>query len=63
MSMLEEGLTIASPELNWAVADHRVSTSPDRTTTRSLNLGDDFEVFVDYASVVLPRSLAHGGSL
>ena len=48
-SILEEGLTIASPELNWTVCDHSVSTSPDRTTNRSLNQGDNFEVFVDYA--------------
>jgi 3-isopropylmalate/(R)-2-methylmalate dehydratase large subunit len=48
--MLEEGLTIASPELSWAVADHRVSTSPDRVTDRSLNSGDDFETFVEHAS-------------
>ncbi len=37
--VLEEGLTIASPELSWAVPDHSVSTSPNRYTDRSLNRG------------------------
>ncbi len=47
--MLEEGLVIASPQHNWAVCDHTVSTSPDRYTDRSLNRGNDFELFVEYA--------------
>ena len=44
-SMLDEGLIIKNPELVWCVPDHQVSTSPDRYTNRSLNLGtvaDDF---------------------
>ncbi len=48
-SILEEGLTIKSPELAWSVDDHLVSTSPNRTTTdRSLNLGN-FEDYTTYA--------------
>ena len=46
-SMIEEGLTIASPELNWTVADHSVSTSPNRYTDRSLNQGD-WEGFIEH---------------
>ncbi len=38
--LLEAGETIKNPELVWAVADHQVSTSPERYTNRSLNLGD-----------------------
>ena len=43
--LLDAGETIRNPELVWAVADHQVSTSPERYTNRSLNLGsvaDDF---------------------
>ena len=47
--ILEDGLTIASPQDNWAVCDHTVSTSPNRYTDRSLNLGDSAEQFVEYA--------------
>jgi 3-isopropylmalate/(R)-2-methylmalate dehydratase large subunit len=45
--ILQEGLTIASPELNWTVADHSVSTSPNRYADRSLNQGG-WEGFVEY---------------
>ena len=48
-SILEEGLTIASPELNWAVPDHLVSTSPNRYADRSLNTGESWQEFVEYA--------------
>ncbi len=43
--LLDAGETIRNPELVWSVADHQVSTSPERYTNRSLNLGsvaDDF---------------------
>lgn len=48
--ILEEGLTIANPELNWTVCDHYVSTSPNRYTNRSLNRGDSAEEFIEYAA-------------
>ena len=48
-AMLDEGLTLASPQDSWAVCDHTVSTSPNRYTDRSLNRGDAAEQFVEYA--------------
>ena len=48
-AILDDGLTLASPQDNWAVCDHTVSTSPNRYTNRSLNLGDAAEQFVEYA--------------
>jgi 3-isopropylmalate/(R)-2-methylmalate dehydratase large subunit len=49
MGLLEERLTIAHPELHWTVCDHYVSTSPNRYTNRSLNIGSTHEDFVTYA--------------
>jgi 3-isopropylmalate/(R)-2-methylmalate dehydratase large subunit len=49
-SMLDQGRTIKNPELVWCVPDHQVSTSPERYTNRSLNLGtvvDDFPELKD----------------
>jgi len=43
--LLENGLAIKNPELVWAVADHEVSTSPERYTNRSLNLSTVAEDF------------------
>ncbi len=43
--LLSSGLTIKSPELIWTVADHQVSSSPERYTNLELNLGTVVEDF------------------
>ena len=47
--LLARGGTIRNPQLVWTVIDHSVSTSPDRYTNRSLNRGDGWRAYVDYA--------------
>jgi 3-isopropylmalate/(R)-2-methylmalate dehydratase large subunit len=46
--LLEEGLTIPSPELILATPDHSVSTSPDRYTNRMLNGQESLSAYEKY---------------
>jgi 3-isopropylmalate/(R)-2-methylmalate dehydratase large subunit len=47
--LLASGRTIRNPQLVWTVEDHSVSTSPDRYTNRSLNLGNSWRGYVEHA--------------
>jgi 3-isopropylmalate/(R)-2-methylmalate dehydratase large subunit len=47
--LLTRGATIRNPQLVWTVIDHSVSTSPERYSNRSLNRGDGWRAYVDYA--------------
>jgi 3-isopropylmalate/(R)-2-methylmalate dehydratase large subunit len=47
--LIAKGVTIRNPQLVWTVEDHSVSTSPERYTNRSLNLGNSWRGYIEYA--------------
>jgi 3-isopropylmalate/(R)-2-methylmalate dehydratase large subunit len=47
--LLQEGRTIVDPEIHWTVPDHSASTDPNRYADPSLNDGDSWRHYLDYA--------------